>query len=133
MDYFKKSTDYSELINQLALYEESHELDRAAKNAVQFLIDDLVEQLSAKRSMEINNETQAQQDSIREAELSNLDDIIRSYGIESGTAPDDIILALAEDGYIDATNEDEYYRALSAAEEYLEEIEPERPLWSHVN
>ena len=121
MYYFDKSGDYSSLINQLALYSEGHALDRAAKQAVQLIIDDLAEHLNFKRSQEVNEETQAQQASIKEAVLATLDDIISGYGVPEDATPDDIILALAEDGYIDAANEDEYYRALSAAEEYLAE------------
>jgi len=119
MYYFDKSLDYSALISQLALYSDCHKLDRAANQAIQLLIDDLTLQLSDKRSQEINNETQAQQDSIKENVLANLDDIIAGYGAPDNATPDDIILALAEDGYIDASNEDEYYRALNAAEDYL--------------
>ena len=121
MNYFDKSTDYSDLINQLAFYRDRHNLDRAANQSIQLLIDDLAEHLSFKRSQEINKETQAQQASIKENQLANLDEIIAGYGAPEGATPDDIILALAEDGYIDAANEDEYYRALSAAEEYLAE------------
>lgn len=119
MYYFDKSGDYSSLINQLALYSEGHNLDRAAKQAVQLIIDDLAEHLSFKRSQEVNEETQAQQASIKENTLANLEDIIAGYGAPDDATPDDIILALAEDGYIDASNEDEYYRALNAAEDYL--------------
>ena len=121
MNYFNKSTDYSDLISQLAFYRDAHELDRAAKLATQLIIDDLAEHLSSTRIQEMEDETQAQQASIKEAVLATLDDIISGYGGPEDTTPDDIILALAEDGYIDAANEDEYYRALSAAEECLAE------------
>ena len=121
MNYFNKSADYSDLISQLAFYRDAHELDRAAKLATQLIIDDLAEHLSTTRIQEMEDETQAQQASIKEAVLATLDDIISGYGVPEDATPDDIILALAEDGYIDAANEDEYYRALSAAEEYLAE------------
>ena len=121
MNYFSKSSDYSDLISQLAFYRDAHELDRAAKLATQLIIDDLAEHLSSTRIQEMEDETQAQQASIKENQLANLDEIIAGYGAPEGATPDDIILALAEDGYIDAANEDEYYRALSAAEEYLAE------------
>ena len=115
MNYFDKSSDYTELINQLAFYRDAHKLDRAANQAVQLIIDDLCTHLSSIRVEELKNE---------ETELNNvtaesLDDIILNYGVPDGTTPEDIILSLAEDGYIDAANEDEYYRALEAAEQYL--------------
>jgi hypothetical protein len=115
MNYFDKSSDYTELINQLAFYRDAHELDRAANQALQLTIDDLCSHLSSKRAEELKDE---------ETELNNvtaesLDDIILNYGVPDGTTPEDIILSLAEDGYIDAANEDEYYRALEAAEQYL--------------
>ncbi len=129
MYYFNKSADYSDLINQLALYREGHKLDRAAKQSVQLIIDDLAEHLNFKRSQELNEETQAQQASIKENQLANLEEIIAGYGAPNEATPEDIILALAEDGYIDAANEDEYYRALSAAEEYLASNE----IWEALN
>ena len=115
MFYFDKSEDYSTLINQLSFYRDAHDLDRAANQAVQLIIDDLCSHLSGKRVEELKSEEEARE--LQTAET--LDDIILAYGVPEGTSPEDIILSLAQDGYIDATNEDEYYRALDAAEQYL--------------
>jgi hypothetical protein len=119
MYYFNKSEDYSELINQLALYRDSHDLDRAATQAVQLLVDDLVSNLSGKRSEELREQTKIDES---KKHTENLDDIIMGYGIpDDWNSPEDIVLTLASDKYIDATNEDEYYRALEAAERYVAE------------
>ena len=122
MRYFDKSEDYSELINQLAFYRDAHNLDRASNLAVQLLIDDLVNNLSSKKAEELRERTEAEE---AKQHAENLDDIIIGYGAQEGTTPEDIILSLAEDGYIDAKNEDEYYRALEAAEQYLAQYDGE--------
>ncbi len=121
MVYFDKSGDYSELINQIAFYRDAHNLDRAANHAVQLIIEDLCSHLSSKRVEELKEE----EDALNRVTAESLDDIILAYGVPEGTTPEDIILSLAEDGYIDAKNEDEYYSALEAAEQYLAQYDGE--------
>ena len=119
MNHYNRSEKYKELVDLLVMYRGEHDLDRAAKSSVQLLLDDLVINLRDTLEDRVGR-------SLDEEEhfrtLEHLDDIIRGYGIPDDASVENIILALAEDGYIDAQNEDEYYRAVEAAERFLADM-----------
>ena len=54
-----------------------------------------------------------------EVTIEGLYDIIVRYGVPDEVSLRDIVEALAEDGYVDLDDEDQYCKAVYAAEEYL--------------
>ena len=121
MNHYNKSEKYKELVDLLVMYRGEHNLDRAANSSVQLLLDDLVINLRDTTEAERRMSEALIDEKEHFRTLEHLDDIIRGYGIPDDASVENIILALAEDGYIDAQNEDEYYRAVEAAERYLAE------------
>ena len=54
-----------------------------------------------------------------EATIESLHDIIIGYGVPDDVSLRDIVNALHDDGFVDLDDQDDYYKAVCAAKEYL--------------